>query len=60
MPPPFAYAVGVHVVAICARTARRERNVDRLIRPRQAPWSAAANAVARTALVTGRTDNANP
>lgn len=60
MPPPFAYAVGVHVVAICGRTARHARNVDRLISPWLAPRTAAANAVARTALVTGRMDNANP
>ncbi|MCS3847752.1 hypothetical protein GGR70_002780 [Xanthomonas campestris] len=59
MPPPFAYAVGAHVVAICGRTARHARNVDRRIRPWQAPRSAAANDVARTALVTGRMDDAN-
>ncbi|AKS15733.1 hypothetical protein EIQ06_12705 [Xanthomonas campestris pv. campestris] len=42
-----------------ARIATHERNVDRLIRPWHAPRSTAANAVARTAPVTSRMDNAN-
>ncbi|AEL07871.1 hypothetical protein XCR_3006 [Xanthomonas campestris pv. raphani 756C] len=55
MPPPWVCTWSRSARAYCETRAQRRSPHQALA----APWSAAANDVARTALVTGRMDDAN-